>query len=746
MKKGVRITCTIAASIVALLLLIAFTVSPIAEFYIEKNSEKLIGRKIAMNDLSINLFSGKVVIDGLTVNEHESNDTFLSLNRFETRINLLPLLWKSIDVKRLYFDGLYVQILQNGQTFNFSDFIGGEENPETTEPEEKPDEAGSPWEIRIRDIRIGDSRLFYEDQAIHSAFNIDDLSLNIPEVYFSGQSTDIGLHLNFKQGGTLNTQLQYDIETGTYRIRLALDDLAIAPTLPYWQQALNISKVEGVLGIHTDIQGDIDHLMDFTISGNVSLAKFNMEQNGASVLSLDSIYTAIDSIQLQQGFAINEIYIKGLSTGYDVYNDRTSNLDYLFIAGNDSIVEANEPVEEPDSTTAAMPRIRIEKLRIADTRIRYTDATMYKPFDYTVSDIEVTADRFDSDSINSLQLKATLQEKGNARINWRGRIDSLSDLSLLLTLDNVQLTDFTPFCGQMFGYPIHSGILSFSSRNDIRNNQLTGTNKLDILRCELGSKESNVDAEMNLPLKMGLYLLKDKNDHIKIDLPIKGDISSPQFSYKKIILNTLTNILVKVTTAPIRILADAMGLNGMDLQNIVFDPATVHFTTEQYEKLENLSKIVQSNPGIRLKITQRTNYAQAQPALAERNLQHAYYVQQNPDKATSQLEILDMDAIAGIDLKSADVAAFADRLLNEKGLSADGSITDKATALFNDRIDSQINRISSRRERLVREHLTQNLHVADSLLQIITLPIDSMKIEKGNSRFAIDIELTEETK
>jgi len=746
MKKGVRITCTIAASIVALLLLIAFTVSPIAEFYIEKNSEKLIGRKIAMNDLSINLFSGKVVIDGLTVNEHESNDTFLSLNRFETRINLLPLLWKSIDVKRLYFDGLYVQILQNGQTFNFSDFIGGEENPETTEPEEKPDEAGSPWEIRIRDIRIGDSRLFYEDQAIHSAFNIDDLSLNIPEVYFSGQSTDIGLHLNFKQGGTLNTQLQYDIETGTYRIRLALDDLAISPTLPYWQQALNISKIEGVLGIHTDIQGDIDHLMDFTISGNVSLAKFNMEQNGASVLSLDSIYTAIDSIQLQQGFAINEIYIKGLSTGYDVYNDRTSNLDYLFIAGNDSIVEANEPVEEPDSTTAAMPRIRIEKLRIADTRIRYTDATMYKPFDYTVSDIEVTADRFDSDSINSLQLKATLQEKGNARINWRGRIDSLSDLSLLLTLDNVQLTDFTPFCGQMFGYPIHSGILSFSSRNDIRNNQLTGTNKLDILRCELGSKESNVDAEMNLPLKMGLYLLKDKNDHIKIDLPIKGDISSPQFSYKKIILNTLTNILVKVTTAPIRILADAMGLNGMDLQNIVFDPATVHFTTEQYEKLENLSKIVQSNPGIRLKITQRTNYAQAQPALAERNLQHAYYVQQNPDKATSQLEILDMDAIAGIDLKSADVAAFADRLLNEKGLSADGSITDKATALFNDRIDSQINRISSRRERLVREHLTQNLHVADSLLQIITLPIDSMKIEKGNNRFAIDIELTEETK
>ena len=168
--------------------------------------------------------------------------------------------------------------------------------------------------------------------------------------------------------------------------------------------------------------------------------------------------------------------------------------------------------------------------------------------------------------------------------------------------------------------------------------------------------------------------------------------------------------------------------------------------TEQYEKLENLSKIVQSNPGIRLKITQRTNYAQAQPALAERNLQHAYYVQQNPDKATSQLEILDMDAIAGIDLKSADVAAFADRLLNEKGLSADGSITDKATALFNDRIDSQINRISSRRERLVREHLTQNLHVADSLLQIVTLPIDSMKIEKGNSRFAIDIELTEETK
>ena len=57
MKKVLIIT---GITLVALLLIVAFAVSPIAEKYIENNSKELIGRKIEMENLSVNIFTGRL--------------------------------------------------------------------------------------------------------------------------------------------------------------------------------------------------------------------------------------------------------------------------------------------------------------------------------------------------------------------------------------------------------------------------------------------------------------------------------------------------------------------------------------------------------------------------------------------------------------------------------------------------------------------------------------------------------------
>ena len=64
MKKVLIIT---GLTLVALLLIVAFAVSPIAEKYIENNSKELIGRKIEMENLSVNIFTGRLKIDDCTL-------------------------------------------------------------------------------------------------------------------------------------------------------------------------------------------------------------------------------------------------------------------------------------------------------------------------------------------------------------------------------------------------------------------------------------------------------------------------------------------------------------------------------------------------------------------------------------------------------------------------------------------------------------------------------------------------------
>lgn len=63
---------------------------------------------------------------------------------------------------------------------------------------------------------------------------MENFGLQIPGVYFSGQNTDVGIALNFNDGGHLQTAIQYNMEAGNYLLDIDLTNFSIAsyPTLP----------------------------------------------------------------------------------------------------------------------------------------------------------------------------------------------------------------------------------------------------------------------------------------------------------------------------------------------------------------------------------------------------------------------------------------------------------------------------------------------------------------------------------
>ena len=57
---------------------------------------------------------------------------------------------------------------------------------------------------------------------------------------------------------------------------------------------------------------------------------------------------------------------------------------------------------------------------------------------------------------------------------------------------------------------------------------------------------------MNIPFRTGVYILTDKDDVLDINLPVKGDIEDPKFSYKRVLFRTMGKFIVKVCTSPFR--------------------------------------------------------------------------------------------------------------------------------------------------------------------------------------------------
>ena len=163
----------------------------------------------------------------------------------------------------------------------------------------------------------------------------------------------------------------------------------------------------------------------------------------------------------------------------------------------------------------------------------------------------------------------------------------------------------SPWTVYYTGQPIEDGIFSLTTRATIRNSQLDNHNKLDIYKARVGSRRKDVDPEMKLPLKTALYILKDKDDKILIEMPVSGNIDSPEFNYMKLVWKTLGNLLVKVATSPVRALAGALGAGGEDLDFIDIDPSQRSLTSEQYHTLGSLAKVAQRDTLLVLTLTQQ---------------------------------------------------------------------------------------------------------------------------------------------
>ena len=200
MKKWIKITLIAAAVLAVLIVIAAIAVSPVAKNYIEKHDRELIGRSIRMERLRMNIFTGRLRIEGLRIGGSEDSTTFFRLDSFEMRMRLWPLLGNRVLVKKISFAGPDVKIYQRGNAFSFDD-ITARFAGDTTAVAATPEKTSKPWEIGIYDISIRNGRVFYKDLALDAEWGMNDLNLHIPGVYFSGEKTDVGAVLNFAEGG-----------------------------------------------------------------------------------------------------------------------------------------------------------------------------------------------------------------------------------------------------------------------------------------------------------------------------------------------------------------------------------------------------------------------------------------------------------------------------------------------------------------------------------------------------------------
>ena len=729
LRKSLKVLIIIAAVLVGLFLLLAAIVSPVAHWYIEKHSKDLCGRVVTMDDLHINLFTGSVEIEGLVALEHNDKDTCLAFDRLFVDMSLWKLLGKTVQLNEITLEKPLVVIVQYPGRFNFTDIC------EFYKDDDDDDDKESTWVVDLRNISLTGGNAIYRDASVGSRFDLKQLAVKIPRIYFSTEKTDFGIDLKFENGGGLNVKLLYGMKSSEYDLSLVLTDFELDAVAPYLRQYLNINDFGGKLTAKLNLIGNTDHILEVVAKGDVKISDvFATDQSDKRLAAVRSItLEGINADTKKSDYYMKKLEVAGIHFDYEVFADHHT-FDNL-VKG--SSAPADTVQTAADTSSKSSLHLLVDELVVTESSLNYIDHTMHHEVNVPVSGIDIRCMHFDPDAPISLGLKALVGESGELMANCDGSLTDFSNMKLNVFLKNFKLTYASPYAVEYFAYPITDGVLSFASTNTLVNNNISSQNKVDIFNCQVDKKLKDFKPEYNIPMRAAVYILTDRKGNIQVDLPVSGNINDPTFSYRKIIFKTLCNLIVKVVTAPVDFLVKAINGEPDLFDDMVYDIRPQGLGSESSDRLNKIADAMKQKPELHLTIQQSVDIEENINEYALFNAQKEYYMQKHP----GQLTMEDFNNIRAIKPTNKDFVDYVNKRL-EGNTSTPIDIYAKCVALYDRQVlRQQIDANIERRNQQIVNHLaTQGI----GRERVDVLGLGDKKTPKGKTLVSFSVRMPEE--
>ena len=758
MKRAIKwIFLSLVAVVVLALAAAIIWLGPLAEWYVEKYDAELIGRRVEMDELRIKIFKGEMTADNVILYEADNQTNFARLGSLDAAMALGDLFDKHIHITRLNVGEAYVRIDQNVDEFNFDDMLTFIAETYASEEEETAD--SEPWMITLDNVAIKESHFAYFDHEIEQRWELTELNISTPSLYLDDRTTHLDIAAVINDRAALEGALELTYATWDFLFDGTLKEFPLAETYKYWTPFINVGSVAGNLSADVELEGNVMAITSMNICGDASVMglEITTPTNG-KVLFADELYVGIEELNIDQqryilsylkanGYASEMLFAKDGSTNFDAlfYNDPTITIESTKTAEGDDLYDVKERVtvttNEEEQPFADMV-VKIGELDLKGGDFLYSDDTMHRLFEYQLRDIAIKGKNLDLMGNNNITLGAKLPKQGSVMLRWDGSLSDFHNQSLMLMLNNVDMVGISPYVEHFTGFPITDGNLTFRSQNVVSNGSLSGINQFGTYNFKLGKRDKSLDPEIKLPLRLAVWVLTDKDEHIDIDLPVSGHLDEPKFSYGKVIMKAVGGLMLKIAISPFELMAG----NKQDaFQHINLDLLEPGLGSEHYARLDKMAEALKEDSSLRVKLTQRVNYKRDVQRLANLNLKIAYY---NYKHGAEQgyLDMLAFSRINDTKMSNKAVIKYADSLLTARGIDPTMMNTQtKAMTLYGDVIDGQIKQLMEHRNRIISDYMGfQHQDLAEGAFSINDIVIEDMKDYMGKDRYTVTLYVDDE--
>ena len=524
-------------------------------------------------------------------------------------------------------------------------------------------EEAFPWQIDIDHFEIKGAKAHFEDRTFDEPVRLEVENANVALTdIVTGPGHRWGLAASASLFGEATATAEGFVATGPMRLEtgVGIEGLDLGRLQPYVERIAPLELRAGVLDskgtVVVDPQGD-GPVAGF--AGDLDVVEIDLRETviGSRVLQWGRVETrGIDAAVGPLGLDVASIDIYGAGIDIVVSEDGRINLIELLRA------LAERSGASGGVATDEMPPVAVRAVTLHGCSGAYTDRTLTPPFTLALDPVDGTIRGISTEGAGGAQLEIEAPVRSGGLMDLEGEMDlfdpkRLTDLSI--DVRETVLPPVSPMSVRYIGHPIDEGTVDIGLEYEITNADLVGKNRFVTSGLELGDKVEG-EGMVNLPFKLGVSLLTDKEGRITLEFPIEGNLDDPAFGIGNAIGSAAKELMGELVKSPFRLLGKLGGGSGdEDFGHVEFEAGSAELGTTAADKLGTLAAGVDQRPELVLQVEGAFDPEADAEALQEAALEALIAERQTGDEAAAGgapslqlLEELYREAVTGEDLET----------------------------------------------------------------------------------------------
>ncbi len=591
-------------------------------------------------------------LDSVVINKKDTNEKIVEFKSFNINGVSADTKTKDVGISKISLNGfgLYAKKDEEG-VINLNELIEAKESKEgeTPKSETKTQKEEKPYRLRLKHFNINSAAVAFNDESLQNktTSKLDKINLNAYDIDSKEKSWlkyDLSLRVNEKgsvlsKGKVRHTPLRQEGN-------LAIKKVSLKEFTPYVQESAYLTINDGYLNLDSKLNYSKNEKdADLDVTGKLNIEEFFLHDSRDDSTIASFNLAELKSFEFKMfpnSLYVEEAALESFYLNALIDENKTMNLAKLAKEKSKEETVEVQDVNKSDSSKEESFALKVVKFSVSDGAANFADYSLPVLFKTSIHDLNgnIYAISNKKGEVSYVDIDGEVDKYGSTKIKGSvetSNVKSYTDIAL--NFKNLGLDSFSGYSAQFAGYKIDKGKLFLDLGYKIYDSQLLGENSLIIKKIELGDEVEDENIT-KLPLGFAIALLEDSEGVIDINMPVEGDMDSPDFKYGALVVKTLANLIVKAVASPFNFLGAAMGLDGDELKYVEFEASKFVILPSEKEKLDNIASILIKKPKLYLGVTATYNKELDKEAIQAEKLQFEI-IKMSGNKGAVTLDVLE---------------------------------------------------------------------------------------------------------